>query len=150
MWTADTVGAMQERPAEAPIRTADLRLRGVVGRVRARVCWPQAGGGQQPVPPLLVLLRGVGNIDPTCRELCAAVGVVVLSASVTTATDAVAVAEWARGHAGELAADPGRVFLAGAELADAVARHIGEHGWPAVTVLRDPDVVSALVDELNR
>jgi hypothetical protein len=141
---------MQEQPAAAPIRTADLRLRGGAGRVRARVCWPQAGDGQQPAPPLLVFLRGVGNTDPTCRELCVAVGVVVLAASVTTVRDAVAVAEWACGHATELAADPGRVFLAGTELADAVAEHTGEHGWPAITVLRGADVTSALVDELNR
>jgi hypothetical protein len=140
---------MQELPA-APIRTADLRLRGVAGRVHARVCWPPGGGGQQPTPPLVVFLRGVGNADLTCRDLCVQVGVVVLSASVTTALDAVTVAEWACGHAGELAADPGRVFLVGTELTDAVALHAEEHGWPTITVLRGPDVTSALVDELNR
>jgi hypothetical protein len=141
---------MQEPPAAAPIRTADLRLRGVAGRVRARVCWPRAGGGQRPAPPLLVFLRGAGNTDPACRELSAAVGVVVLAASVARVRDAVAVAEWACGHATELGADPGRVFLAGTELADAVTRHTDEHGWPAITVLRGPDIASALVDELDR
>src|SRR5689334_4617958 len=108
IWTDDTVSAMPE-PSTSPIRTADLRLRGVAGRVGARVCWPPVDGGAAAAP-LLVFLRGVGNTDPTCHDLCVRVGVVVLSASVTTARDAVAVAEWACGHAGELAADPARVF----------------------------------------
>ena len=138
------------QPPESPIRTADLRLRGAAGRVRARVCWPPSTGGRQPAPPLLVFLRGVRNTDPTCRDLCVQVGVVVLSANVTAIQDAIVVAEWACGHAGELDADPTRVFLAGTEVVAGVARHTEEHGWPTVTVLTGTDVASALVDELNR
>jgi acetyl esterase len=140
-------------PDRVPVRlVADTRLRGVAGPQPARTYWPSRSGS----PPLLVFLpaAGIEDADRFCRDVCAAAEVVVLSVSYRRPlwpagrSDAIYAAEWAADHAGELGADPDRLYLAGAgrgaELAAAVAAHAREQGWPPLVHLAVDDLLDRI------
>jgi acetyl esterase/lipase len=146
---------MSPQPAPPPRfvahRVADLQLRGVAGRRRARAYWPSPST-PATVPALLVLFGadesifdGVDGSDSLGRALCVLGGVVVLSASPRSGAppaspvsvdDGVAIVGWAADHAGDLGADPRQLVLAGegpgATIVDAVARQASDIGWPRI------------------
>lgn len=150
-------------------RTADLRLRGSTGPVRARIHWPPPA---PTVPKLLVFFPAwtvpdggqaeTSATDLLCRHLCARPGLMVLAAPCQNASDAISTVEWAAEHANELGADASAIALAGdgpsAELAENVARHAAGDGWPVIDglVLIDPacsprpDVAAAVVQHQHR
>ena len=134
---------MQPTPREAQPRVADVRLRGGAGRLSGRAYWPEPSR-RGDVPALLVFLHSAEvEAEPICRDLCGRAGVVVLAVSghpVLALPDAAAALAWTADHAGELDADPARLFVAG-DLAGAVARQAVRDGWPPVRELagNDPD-----------
>lgn len=130
---------------------ADLQLRGSAGAVRARIHWPVPAS---TAPTLLVFFpgwtvtdgerAGMAESEVLCRHLCARPGLVVIAAPCRNASEATATAEWAAEHANELGADASTLALGGdglgADLADTVARHASDTGWPLIDrlVLIDP------------
>jgi acetyl esterase/lipase len=144
------------RPFGPPVpRVADLQLRGSTSRLATRVYWPapcpDGAAGHVRRTALLVLVDGVGDAagpepdhaDALARNLCTAVGVVVLALAHPLGADRAAALRdagtalgWAADHAAELGADPRRLIVAGAgsgaELAAAVAREAHEQGWPEI------------------
>ena len=128
-----------------------MRLRGPAGPLAARIYWPERRSGG--VPALLVFFHASGFVagsldtaEALCRALCSRTGVVVLSVTYRTTPphpypaafrDATAAVDWVADHAGELAADPARLLVAGegagGNLAAAVALHARDHGWPSPT-----------------
>jgi acetyl esterase/lipase len=131
--------ASEQRPvlAYAVHREADIRLRSGSGPLRVRVYWPS------PLtrPALLVVLPEAPDEEQRCRSLCARTGMVVLAAEYPASYDAaIALLEWAADHAGDLEADPERLFLTGGDLATAVLRYAAEQGWPPVSRYRQGGV----------
>jgi acetyl esterase len=130
-------------------RVAELRLGAAGGPPAVRVRWPAAPGSRGPAP-LIVLLCDPGPAngvqpadDRLADELCSRVGAVVLCVPWAASDDdaprpALARAEaalgWSADHAGELAADPDRLVLAGrgagAAAAAVLALRAFERGWP--------------------
>ncbi len=102
----------------------DLTVTGAVGPISARHYRTD-----EPDAPLLVFYHGGGQVigsiethDDLCREICRAGGIHVLSVDYRLAPehkapagseDAYAAYLWAREHAAELGADPGRVAMGG-------------------------------------
>jgi hypothetical protein len=108
------VPEQRDRPAR---RVADVQLR---GGVHARVYWPEP----TRTPPALLVLFAAGYSEP---------GLVVLATCPDTVAQAVATAEWAADHPGELDATAAPLLVGGdPELANAVVEHAREHGWPPV------------------
>jgi acetyl esterase len=165
-----------EAPQERQVsRIAELQLRSAAGPLPTRVYWPTPSGDARR-PGLLVFFPGVelfagdlSSADRLCRELCAGVGLVVLSVghrvdasegiSETAFDDATTATQWAADHARELHADPRRLLVGGAgfgaDLTIAVARHAREQGWPpiALQVLVSPEQAAApatLVEQIRR
>jgi acetyl esterase len=149
------------QPADRPAvqRTADLQLRSAAGRQAAQVMWSPFGPSDE-TPPLVVFFGGGdGDVDcAACHALSEGVQAVVLAATSILArdgswaeafADALVMVEWAADHAAELAADPGRVLVAGegsgARMAAALALHARDCGWPPLArqVLLRPDLGSA-------
>jgi acetyl esterase/lipase len=114
-------------------RVADLHLRGRAGSIRSRAYWPAPADPTRP--PALLLCFAAEPVDALCRWFCAAAGVVALAVACRPASqDVFASMEWAGDHATDLAADPGRLLVAGeragAGLAVTAALHARDHGWP--------------------
>ena len=123
-------------------READLSLRERGGLIDVCVWWPALAEAERP--PVLVFLSDDDSrreeVSDLCRELCAELGMLVLSVR-TRAFDAAATAlEWTADHGAQLGADPGRLLLggigAGASLAAAVGQGARDKGWPAFDEFR--------------
>jgi hypothetical protein len=114
-------------------QSADLRLR---GSLRARVTWPPATSTGPS--PLLLLLAEAGESEALSCELCVGMPAVVLTVSGAGFDQAVEALEWGADHAGELGSDPERLLVAGAgsraDLAERLARHARDRGWPLVSL----------------
>lgn len=115
-------------PRTAPIRVADLHLRGRHGPIPARVHWPRPGEGR---PPLVIRF---------CRVLGAAArhdDAVVITVRAPLA-EAQRVLEWAAGHAEQLGAST-RLLVAGANAAT-IVRQARQAGWPPAELLPDEEL----------
>ncbi len=119
-------------------RMAGLQLRGAVGMLQGRVCWP---GPSVAGPALLLAFLTAADDGTWCQELTASAGLVVLSVTCgrphSDLDDAVAAAEWAAENTARLGANPRQLLVGGAgpggTLAAAVALHAQADGWPALT-----------------
>jgi acetyl esterase/lipase len=124
-------------------REAELSLRERGGLIDVRVHWPAAPEAERP--PVLVFLSdldsGPEEVSELCRELCAELGIVVLSVRTQALDAATTALEWTADHGAQLGADPGRLLVggigAGASLAAAVAQGARDNGWPEVTEVTD-------------
>lgn len=135
---------------------ADTTIPGPAGDLPVRVYAP---GGPGPFPAFVWFHGGgwtIGTLDENefaCRTLCAAAGVLVVSADYrlapenpfpAAADDAYAVAAWIAGHGERIGADPGRIAVggesAGGNLAAVTALKARDLGGPdlALQVLVSP------------
>ena len=153
--------------APPPQRVADLRLRSSDGPMRTRVWWPASREAGLPTGLLLFFVDAAVGEQDWLRELATEAQVVIVAAPCAQDSDAIvrarvrdgtAALEWAAEHAGQLEADPGRLFVGGiglgAELADATAAEADACGWPEITrrLLIAPELpidVSALAQALT-
>lgn len=127
----------------------DRTVPGPAGAIPVRVYRPHGDG---PFPVLLWFHGGgwvVGSLDAndaTCRALCNAVGMVVVSVAYrlapehrypAAAEDAYAALTWVAGHAGEIGAD-GRIAVggegAGGNLAAVVSLMSRDHDGPRISL----------------
>ncbi len=145
--------ASPDRPRAGAYRVADVALRDLAPRNRARVHWPAPCA--DPTVAALVVLFSTG--DDLVGELIARLGAVVLTVSAAHAFEAHAVVSWAADHAAELGVDTGRIAVvgdaAGAALAERVAELAAEEGWPPlrhVALIWPHDHPAAALDGLAR
>ena len=121
---------------------------------------PGAAAAAKPVPVMVYLHGGgwvvgsVGILDPFCRLLCEAAGVIIASVEYRLApehpfpaalTDTLTAARWAAKNAAQWGGDPTRIALggdsAGANLATVTANHISAKGareWLRAVMLLYP------------
>jgi len=133
-------------------RVADLSLRERRGPIDVRVSWPAAPHADGA--PVIVFLSDRDSrpevVSELCRELCAEVGIVVLSVRTRDLDAATTAVEWTADHGAQLGADPRRLVVggigAGASLAAAVALGARDNGWPALDrqVLVQPALMPAV------
>lgn len=134
-------------------RTADVALRHLTPRGRARVHWP-ASCAEPTVAALVVLFSADDDlVDP----LIARLGAVVLTVPAWHALDGHAALSWAADHAAELGVDASRIAVVGdrgaAALAERVAELAADEGWPPlrhVALIWPHDDPSAALDGLAR
>ena len=132
--------------ASPPQRVADLRLRSSDGPMRTRVWWPLSRDAGIPAGLLLFFVDAAVGEQDWLRELATEAQVVIVAAPCAEDPDAIvrarlrdgmAALEWAAEHAGQLEADPGRLFVGGigmgAALANAAAAEAAACEWPAIT-----------------
>lgn len=147
-----------DRAALAMAASSDLELDGPAGPLRARLYVPAVEAAAAP-GPLLVYFHGGGFVlcdieshDALCRRLAAAAGMRILSVEYRLAPehrfpamheDAAAAWAWARDHAAELGADPGRIGLGG----DSAGGHMAL--WLALRARDRPAFLALLYPLLN-
>jgi hypothetical protein len=145
--------ASPDLPRTGARRTADVALRHLTPRGRARVHWP-ASCAEPTVAALVVLFSADDDlVDP----LIARLGAVVLTVPAAHPLDGHAALSWAADHAAELGVDASRVAVVGdrgaAALAERVAELAADEGWPPlrhVALIWPHDDPTAALDGLAR
>ena len=151
----DAETAAMSGPGEEVAEVRDVEAPGPGGPIPIRLFRPlesRAGAPRGGGLPLVAYLHGggwvVGTIDafdPVCRALANAAGAIVASIGYRLAPehpfpaaveDARAAVRWLAANARELAADPGRIGIAGdsagGNLATVTARRLRDEGEPAL------------------
>ena len=145
--------ASPDLPRAGARRTADVALRHLTPRGRARVHWP-ASCTESALAALVVLFSADDDlVDPIIARL----GAVVLTVPAAHAVDGHAALSWAADHAAELGVDATRIAVVGdrgaAALAERVAELAADEGWPPlrhVAVIWPHDDPTAALDGLAR
>lgn len=122
--------ASPDLPRAGARRIADVALRHLAPRGRARVHWP-ASVAEPTVAALVVLFSADDDlVDPIINRL----GAVVLTVSAGHAVEAHAALSWAADHATELGVDADRIAVVGDRAAAALAERVAElavaEDWP--------------------
>jgi len=134
-------------PSSAPVaRVTDTSVAGAEASFPVRIYVPQGSG---PFPVLAYFHGGgwtignIGNYDPLCRELCAAVGCVVVSVEYRLAPehkfpaatdDCLAAVRWIAANIAGHGGDPARIAVAGdsagGNLAAVTTQRVRDEGGP--------------------
>ncbi len=140
---------LPRRPVHPELRVAHRTIPGPAGDLRLRIYWPP---GERSDHPVVVFFHGGGFVagdldthDGTARQHAVGAEAVVVSVDYRLAPehpypaavqDALAATEWVWAHAGELAADPDRLAVAGdsagGTLAAVVAQLARDAGGPPI------------------